>query len=175
MARLLSITAWIAIEFEAYGEAERLLAEGLDVAREHQDVYGVAKIRANQGLVALFQKKWREASAAFEENIELMTHPRFLGHFDWEAILGLAAVAGGQQHAERAAWLSGAARAWRDRVAEVVAPVYERLEQRFLEPARSSLGDAAWQRAVEAGASAARAEVIATALAPTTLAEMASS
>jgi predicted ATPase/class 3 adenylate cyclase len=175
LARLLSITAWIAIEFEAYADAERLLAEGLEVAKERQDVYGVAKIRANQGLIAVFRKKWREASTAFEEDIELMSDPRFLGHFDWEAILGLAAVAAGQDHAERAAWLSGAARAWRDRVAEVIAPVYERLEQRFLEPARSSLGDAAWQRAVQAGASAARAEVIASALAPTTLAEIARS
>jgi hypothetical protein len=165
LARLLSTTAWIAIEFEAYAQAEELLAEALAIAQARESVYEIAVIHGNQALAALFQRNWDVAEVGFMRYLELTRDPRLIGATIREALLGLAATAAGHGDARRAAWLSGAAaRAAGEREVIAEAPLYERLAQRFIDPARATLDPAAWQREHDAGAAASRSQAVEAAL-----------
>jgi hypothetical protein len=72
--------------------------------------------------------------------------------FYFEGLVGFAALAAEDGDDERAAALEAAAWDHNDRPAfpdEV--RVYDRLDQRFLQPARQRLGADAWRRAAQAG------------------------
>ena len=65
-----------------------------------------------------------------------------------EAFLGFAALAAARRDDHDAALLAAASEVYDDRgVWESEKPVYDKVEARFLAPARERLGQAAWDRA----------------------------
>ena len=142
LALLLSTTAFIAITDEAYERADELLEEALDAATIARDVHRIATVRGNQGLVALFQGRMRAAADAFCEELTLCRESRFSSDtLAWEGVTGLAAVAAADGEHERAAELSGAAGGYLATYINSAERVYDRLTERFLAPARATLGD----------------------------------
>ena len=93
------------------------------------------------------------AAEAFNEQLTLCRDVRFSSEtLVWGGVTGLAAVAAARGEPERAAKLIGAAAGYADNpITAAEAPVYDRLNERFLEPARAALGEAAWDRARREG------------------------
>jgi hypothetical protein len=109
------------------------------------------------GLAALLGGHHDAARVAFRDELNI-AHAHGLVTFYMEGLLGLAALAAADGDDHRAAVLQAAAWALKDRpVFPAEAPVYERLEHRFLAPARERLGHDAWE-AASAGARGLSAE-----------------
>ena len=153
LAMLLSNTASLAIYEEAYEDADELLDEALEVARDAAVAdRHVAVIQGNRGLAALMTGRLDAAADAFRAELAHGRPARFAFNVLPEGLLGIAAVSAADGDLERAALLCGAAEACSDReVFGPDAPVLERVRSRFIEPARASLGEAAWNRAERAG------------------------
>jgi hypothetical protein len=109
------------------------------------------------------------ARAAFRN--ELTTARAYgLAPFYMEGLLGLAALAAADGDDHRAAVLGAAAWALNDRpVFPAEAPVHERVERRFIAPARERLGGDAWETASAAARSLSAESAIALALEPALL------
>jgi len=109
----------LAIGQAAYGEAERLAAEAVALAREHGGPAEQAAALNTQGLLARFQNAYADSAAAYEAALPLA---RAAGHRGEEAraLLGLAYVAMFTGDAARAAALAeqslAAARASQDQL-----------------------------------------------------------
>jgi hypothetical protein len=106
-------------------------------------------VHGNVGLAAVLSGRQEAARDAFREEL-LIARAHGFGVFYFEGLLGVAALAAADGDDRRAIVLDAAAWALNERpVYPSEAPIYDRLEQRFLGPARERLG------AEEAGAAAA--------------------
>jgi hypothetical protein len=140
-----------ALAEDAYDRAERLEREALDAAHELDDPYGLTLVYGNMGLAALLGGRPQAARAAFRAEFETAYRNGY-ARFYFEALLGFAALAAVDEHDRRAAALHAAA--WADGDTIVYpseAPIYERVEKRFIAPARQRLGAVAWDAAAQAG------------------------
>jgi predicted ATPase/class 3 adenylate cyclase len=110
VARALGNLAYCHICVGNYAVAEPLAEESLSLERELQNRSGVAWAAANAGLASVFLEKPAQAERHFREALALT---REFGHTRRaaESLLGLAAVAAQGGQTERAAELSGSARA----------------------------------------------------------------
>ena len=168
-ARLLSTAGMAALREDAYARSEELLREALDAALEVDDPVLFAFVHGNTGLAALLGGRHDAARAAFRSELTI-AHAHGLVTFYMEGLLGLAALAAADGDDHRAAVLEAAAWALNDRpVFPAEAPVYERLEQRFIAPARERLGSDAWQDASAAARRLSADSAIALALEPALL------
>jgi predicted ATPase/DNA-binding SARP family transcriptional activator len=168
-ARFLTTAGMAALREDAYDRSEQLQREALDAALEVDDPTLLAIVHGNTGLAALLGGRPDGARAAFRD--ELTTaHAHGLVTFYMEGLLGLAALAAADGDDHRAAVLEAAAWALNDRpVFPAEAPVYERVEQRFIAPARARLGRDAWEAASAAARSLSADSAIALALEPALL------
>jgi tetratricopeptide (TPR) repeat protein len=164
VALVLSTTGFIAITDGAYDQADKLLEQALEAGTIAGDVHRVATVRGNQGLVALFENRMQSATEAFREQLTLCRDSRISNPtLVWEGLSGLAAVAAARGEPELAAKLVGAASAYVDTPLNAAeAPVYDRLTERFLEPARAALGHPAWDRGCQEGSTLTLDDAIAT-------------
>jgi len=155
----------VALGQDAYGHAERLEVEALEAIRELDDPYTLGLVRGNTGLAALLGGRLDAADAAFRGQLAIAGEHRYVG-FTFEGLLGLAALAGAQHADERAAVLEAAAWAINDRppyASEI--PVYNRVTDTFIGPARARLDAEACERAATAGRALSADDAIALALA----------
>ena len=128
----------------------RLLDEALALYQELGNPGGITRTRRFQGKAALQQRDWARAHAAFQESLRLQ---QGVGR-QWEiaaCLIGLAAVADGQNQAERAAQLSGAAEALREQMGAPVSPVDRSWYDAAITHARAAIGDAGFAAAWAAG------------------------
>ena len=169
-ARVLSTAGMAALREDAYARSEELLRDALDAALEVDHPMLLALVQGNMGLAALLGGRHDAARAAFRNELTI-AHAHDLVTFYMEGLLGLAALAAADGDDHRAAILEAAAWALNDRpVFPAEAPVYERLEQRFIAPARERLGSDAWEEASAAARRLSADSAIALALEPALLA-----
>jgi predicted amidohydrolase len=143
--------------------------EALAAAVEVDDPFLLAMVHGNTGLAALLGGRHDAARAAFRNELET-AHAYAFAAFYMEGLLGLAALAAADGDDHRAAVLEAAAWALEERPAfPSEAPVYERVEQRFIAPARERLGSDAWETASAAARSLSADSAIALALEPALL------
>ena len=150
-AGLLSSLGMAALDNDAYDRAEQLEREALELALEIDDQYVLTLVHGNMGLATLLGGRPDAARAAFRAEYE-RAHRHGYVRFYFEVQLGLAAVAAADGQDQRAATLHAAAYADTGRIVyPTEAPIYERIEQRFIAPARERLDTEAWDAAAEAG------------------------
>jgi predicted ATPase/DNA-binding SARP family transcriptional activator len=168
-ARLLSTAGMAALREDAYDRSEQLQRDALDAAVEARDPLVLALVHGNLALAALLGG--RHDAARTEFRAELVTaHAHALVSFYMEGLLGFAALAGADGDDHRAAALHAAAWALNDRpVFPSEAPVYDRVDERFIAPARERLGRDAWEAASAAGRDLSADAAIALALEPALL------
>jgi predicted ATPase len=165
LAGLLSTGGYTALLDHAYAHADALLADALDAARAIEHPFMVAVVYGNIGLAALLQGRDADAAAAFAEELTLAHANGFADICCYEGLLGLAAVAAQRGHWRRAAALEAAASEHQQEPLEVPEmELLQRVEQRFLAPARERLGDDDWERAGDAGRRLTTEQAIAIAL-----------
>ena len=166
-AAMLTSVGMAALRDDEYALAEQAQAEALDAARAGGgDAHTLALISGNTGLAALLGGHVEPALVAFTDELAISRSHGFRD-FTFEGLLGIGAVAAAQGNDRRAVVLEAAA--WlhaAHALGEAEVPVYQRVVQRIITPARDRLGDVA----TEAAAAAARAmtadEAIAFALEP---------
>ncbi len=162
---LLTTMGMVALGQDAYDHAERLEVEALEAIRELDDPYTLGLVRGNTGLAALLAGRHDAAAVAFRGQLAIAREHRYLG-FAFEGLLGLAALAGARRADDRAATLEAAAWALNDRppyASEI--PVYDRVTERYIAPARARLGAEACERAAATGRAMSLADAIDHALA----------
>ena len=161
---MLSTGGYTALLDHAYEHADALLAEALDAARVTANTFSIANVYGNIGLAALLQGRDDEAAAAFAEGLTLARANGFTDICS-EAILGVAAVAAQRGDWRCAAALEVAAAEHEPATLEVPEmELMQRIEQRFLAPARKRLGDHDWESAGDAGRRLTTEQAIALAL-----------
>jgi hypothetical protein len=147
-AGMLTSVGMAALREDEYALAEEAQAAALDAARaDGGDAYTFGMVSGNVGLAALLAGRIEHALAAFGDELANARAHGFPG-FDFEGLLGVAAVAAARGEDRRAAILQAVA--WREStrvLGEAEAPVYERVVRRFIAPARERLGEAAWEAA----------------------------
>jgi predicted ATPase len=149
VARALSTMGFKAIEDHAYPTAKALIADAITAARRAGDPSREAYALGNLALAALLEGDAELAERHFRRQLAIQ---RDL-HIDdpWEGLLGLAAASAIRGEPARSARLAAAA--------ERFAPAYhgageqavvDRIQQRFLDPARAHAGPAwpAWQASI---------------------------
>jgi predicted ATPase/DNA-binding SARP family transcriptional activator len=147
VAGLLSTKAFAALAEDAFEQAEDFLAEALDAVRQVHNPFASALVHGNRALAALLKGRLAAAASAFAEQIEVARAAAF-PTFYMEAFLGFAALAAARGDDRVAALLAAASEVYDDRgVWEAEKPVYDKVDARFLAPARDRLGQAAWDRA----------------------------
>jgi predicted ATPase/DNA-binding SARP family transcriptional activator len=150
-AGLLSSLGMAALAEDAYDVAELLEREALDAAQELGDPYALALVYGNMGLATLLNGRPDAARAAFRAEYET-AHRHGYVRFYFEALLGFAALAAADGQDRRAATLDAAAWAGEDTVVyPSEAPIYDRVEQRFIAVARGRVDPEAWEAAAAAG------------------------
>jgi hypothetical protein len=156
-----------ALREDAYERSEQLQLEALDAALEVGDPITLTFVHGNAALAALLGGRHDAARTAFRDQL-VTAHAHALATFYMEPLLGFAALAAADGNDQLAAVLNAASWALNDRpVYPAEAPVYERVEQRFIAPARRRLGSEAWEEASSAGRSLTADAAIALALEPT--------
>jgi predicted ATPase/DNA-binding SARP family transcriptional activator len=162
---MLTSVGMAALREDEYALAEEAQAAALDAARaDGGDAYTFAMVSGNVGLAALLAGGIEPALAAFGDELATARAHGFRG-FDFEGLLGIAGVAAARGEDRRAAILQAAA--WRESstiISEAEAPVYERVVQRCIAPARQRLGEAAWEAAGAEARAMTTAEAVAYAL-----------
>jgi predicted ATPase/DNA-binding SARP family transcriptional activator len=168
-ARMLSTAGMAALREDAYDHAEELLRDALDAAVEVGEPTMLAFVHGNTALTALLSGRHDAARTAFRD--ELVTaHAHSFETFYMEGLLGFAALAAADGNDQLAAVLNAAAWHLIDRpVYPSEAPVYERVERRFIAPARVRLGSDAWEAASAAGRGMTADAALALALEPALL------
>jgi hypothetical protein len=161
---MLSTGGYTALLDRAYDHADALLADALDAARASAHPFMLANVYGNIGLAALLQGHDDDATAAFADELALARANGFADLCS-EGLLGLAAVAAQRGDERRAATLESAASEHQERPLEVPEmELLQRIEQRFLAPARERLGHDSWERATDAGRRLTTEQAIALAL-----------
>jgi len=146
-ALLLSTMGFEALAEDAFEQADELLAEALEIVHGLRGPFVVALVQGNRALAALLKGRLAEAAATFGEQAAV-ARAHELPTFYFEALLGFAALAAARSDDACAATLEAAALRYDDRgVWASEKPVYDRVDARFLGPARERLGHAAWERA----------------------------
>jgi predicted ATPase/DNA-binding SARP family transcriptional activator len=169
-ARTLSTAGMAALREDAYERANELEREALAIALEVGDPSSLALVYGNMGLAALLSGRRDAACAAFRDELAT-SYAQGFDHFYFEGLLGLAALAAADGDDHRAAVVRVAALALNSfPVGEAEAPVYDRLEQRFLAVARERLGAERWEAASAAGRGMTADAAIAFALEPAAVA-----
>ena len=147
------------------GDATVYLQHAVPLIRQLDRPYEWMLLRGKIGLVALLAGDTEAARDAYREELvlscELVVPPAAS-----EALTGLAAVAAvtaADNGLERAAWLAGAAAAYRQDHVEDAVPT--RLDPTILKHARTRFGADAWDAAVRHGAALSLEDAIAYALA----------
>jgi hypothetical protein len=168
-AGLLTTAGMAALREDAYERSEQLQRDALAAAVEAGDPNMIAMVQGNIGLATLLGGKQDAARVAFRA--ELTTaHAEALGWFYMEGLLGLAALAAADGEDHLAAVLDSAAWALADRpVYPSEAPVYERVTERFIAPARRRYGEDAWAAAQAEGRAMTPDAVVALAVDPALL------
>jgi tetratricopeptide (TPR) repeat protein len=165
LAGLLSTGGYTALLDHAYDHADALLAEALDAARVSANAFMIVVVYGNVGLAALLQGRDDDAAAAFAKGLTL-AHANGFVSICYESFLGLAAVAAQRGDWRRAAALEVAAAEHQQAPLEVPEmELLQRIEQRFLAPARKRVGDYDWECAGDAGRRLTTEQAIALALA----------
>jgi hypothetical protein len=156
VADLMSHVVMSAFDNRDYVAASELAAEAVLVAQQADDVFNLQVSLGNAGLAALFLEDMEAAERHFRRQLAICREEHLEGRWA-EPVLGLAIVAAHAGDHERAATLAGAAEpAVEDHVAEADRAIFERLIARFLTPARTAVGEPAWERARAAGAALTR-------------------
>jgi hypothetical protein len=170
LAQMLSSLGFAAVGQGAYQRAAELGLEALDTALAIGDAYTTVFVRGNLAFAWLLAGCHDASREGFE--FELLTgHAHGFPMCRFEGLLGLAALAANDGDDRRAAALEAAAVALRDRpVLPAEAPIYERVRQRFIAPARERLGAEAWEFASAAGRGMTAEQAVAYALEPTAVA-----
>jgi predicted ATPase/DNA-binding CsgD family transcriptional regulator len=132
------------------------------------DRYGVAIALQNLAHLAIRRRDLDGAEAFLRKALRLMWELGDRGETGAD-LATLASIAALRGDAERAARLAGAGFALIDEFGEVVEPLHLAALTDYLTRARAALGDAAYERAREAGETLPIAAVIAEALTPTPL------
>jgi hypothetical protein len=133
------------------------------------DPFLLALVYGNLGLAELLGVQLEPALAAFRAELVTARAHGFVP-FYFEGLLGIAALAAAAGDDVRAAALEAAAWVHADRPPEPAEiPVYDRVTERFLAPARERLGEA-WEAAAAAGRAMTADEAVAFALEEATLA-----
>jgi hypothetical protein len=134
-----------------YEAADELALQGLQAVRDADDPYALIASLRNAGLADCFSLASRSPKSGFRDVLTLERRERS-DDARREPALGLAAVAAWAGERQRAATLLGAASQIHVAAAPTAdRPFWERLIERFLEPARSALSGATWATPVENG------------------------
>jgi hypothetical protein len=161
---VLSTVGMAALRDDEYEVATELEYEALQVALATAEPFSLATVHGNLGLAALLGGRPQAARQAFRDEL-LVARAHGFAVFYFEGLLGLAAIAAADGDDQRAIALDGAAWALIEReVYASEAPVYERLEQRFIGAARERLGPEAAAAAAAAGRQMNAADALAYAL-----------
>jgi predicted ATPase/DNA-binding SARP family transcriptional activator len=148
---VLTTTGMGALREDEYEVATELQYEALEVALTADDPYSLAFVHGNLGLAALLGGRPQAARAAFRDEL-LGARAHGMATFYFEGLLGLAALAAAEGDNERAVVLDAAAWALNERpVYPSEAPVYDRITERFIMPARERLGHGASATAAATG------------------------
>ena len=167
-AQVLSDACLVAALGDAHEMAEQLGREAQDAAAAVGDVWTIAYVQGNVAAAALLGGRHDQARAGLREELETTLEHTLPDFTRFVPLHGLAALAAATGDDRRAAVLSGAAWALDTRPVDYAGqPVNQRLEQRFLEPARERLGDDAWETASAEGRWMTVDAAIAFALEPT--------
>jgi predicted ATPase/DNA-binding SARP family transcriptional activator len=160
---VLSSTAFAALLEDSYDVALELGHEALDDARANDDPFLLGLVKGNLALAHLLGGDQQAAQEAFTDQLVALRAGGFT-RFYFEPLLGLAALAAAAGDDVRAGVLDAAAWA---RVQlpldEAERPVYERVTERFIAPARERLGDG-WESAAAAGRAMTAEDAVAFAL-----------
>ncbi len=160
----LSTVAFGLLRLGAYDEAEALHRQAVYAVNQTRsrvsDRTGGGQPRAD----ALLRGAYDEAREGFVAQLRI-AHARTLTTFYFEAFLGLGAVAASTGEDERAATLEAAAWTHIDRPPTAAEePVYTRVTEQFLAPARERLGSEATAVAAERGRTTALDDLVSLAL-----------
>ena len=161
LAALQASLAYTALVQSEYSTADRLSTEALAAAEAYDDPYLLALALGNVGLARLFTGRPEQGHAAFIRELRLLD----LHGYDillFEALSGIAAVAAAQLLDQVAATLTGAADA--TALERHDPSIMRQLDTGFFAPARSRLGERAWQSANAAGSALDRRNAIDAAL-----------
>jgi predicted ATPase/DNA-binding SARP family transcriptional activator len=162
---LLSTAGMAALREDEYELSAELQYEALEMALAMAEPFSLASVYGNLGLAALLGGRADTARGAFRDEL-LVARAHGFGLFYFEGLLGLAALAAADGEDRRAIMLDGAAWALREReVYASEAPVYGRLEERFISAGRDRLGAEAAASAAAAGRHMSAAAALAYALA----------
>jgi predicted ATPase/DNA-binding SARP family transcriptional activator len=147
-----SETGYLAIRDLRHGEALPWLERGLRAARQAGDPLGLHVVQSNQGLAHLFRGDSDHAARYFTRSLQLCREAALHDIVD-EPLLGLAAVAVQDARLERAARLTGAARALGTGPHTLDEDlIFQRLHEQYLVPGRDRLGPSRWDQEERAGA-----------------------
>jgi predicted ATPase/DNA-binding SARP family transcriptional activator len=161
IAGLLSTKAFAALAEDAFEQAEDLLAGAFDAVQDARNPFATALVHGNRALAALLKGRLPAAAAAFAEQIDVARAAAF-PTFYFEAFLGFAALAAARGDDHTAAVLAAASEIYDDRgVWDAEKPVYDKVEARFLGPARERLRQAAWDHAAAQARGMSTDEVLA--------------
>ncbi|HEX5620020.1 MAG TPA: hypothetical protein VFX51_16475, partial [Solirubrobacteraceae bacterium] len=162
---VLTTAGMAALREDEYEVSTELEYEALEAALAAGDPYSLAFVHGNLALAALLGGRPQAARTAFRDEL-LTARAHGFATFYFEGLLGLAALAAADGDDQRAIVLDAAAWAHNERdVYPSEAPVYDRLEQRFIGPARERLGAEEAAAAVAAGRQLNAADALAYALA----------
>jgi predicted ATPase len=161
---VLSTIAFGLLRLGAYEEAEALHRQAVYAVNQTRSRYLTALVEGNRALTSLMRGAYDEAREGFAAELRI-AHARALYTFHFEAFLGLAALDAVAGDDKRAATLEAAAWEHIDRpVTAAEEPVYTRVIERFIAPARDRLGPEATARAAERAHSLSLDELVSMAL-----------
>jgi predicted ATPase/DNA-binding SARP family transcriptional activator len=161
LAGLLAGSSYTALSLGADRDAKELVDRATPLARALDAPHLGAILRGNTGMAALLTGDTDEACHAFRVELAL-AREIVAPAFACEGLLGLAAVAAARDDTDRAARLAGAAAAHRGDAPQ--DDVEARLDERFIEPARTRHGPDAWDAAARDGGALSLEEAITYAL-----------
>ena len=151
-AQVLSELCLVAALEDAQETVEQLGREAEGAAAAVGDTWTIAYVQGNVAAAALLGDRHDAARAGFQDELMTAVAHALPAFSRFDPLYGMAALAGAAGDDRRAAVLAGAARAIEALpVSPAARPVYDRLEQRFLAPARERLGDEAWETASAVG------------------------
>jgi hypothetical protein len=163
LAHLLTSAAYAALCLGSERDATDFAARATPIVRELESRFVRMLNSGNLGLAALLRGEADTASRAFREELTLCREMVVRSGL-FEGLRGLAAVAVVEGDAERAATLIGAAGAHRYNLPEDA--VEARLDEEFLEPARTRNAAGTWNDAAHEGSLLSVEDAIAYALVP---------
>jgi predicted ATPase len=146
----LSTVCFAALREDAYDVALELGHEALDDAQANDDPFLFAFVQGNLGLAHLLSGHRQAALGAFTDQLVTLRANGW-AQFYFEPLLGMAGLAAAAGDDHRAGALDAAAWAQAPQPLHAAErPVYDRVTERFIAPARERLGDA-WEDAAAAG------------------------